>query len=64
MFSLFSSHSVKHLLEREFFPFLVALIVAQVYFKWGSFALELVGFIVTWLVLGFGINAVLRAFKK
>lgn len=64
MFSLYSTHSFKQLLEREFFPFTIALIIAQIYFKWGSFALELIGFIVTWLVLGFVANSVLRAFKK
>ncbi|MGC3940163.1 hypothetical protein ACOTTU_20360 [Roseobacter sp. EG26] len=64
MYSLLKTFALKDILEREFLPFVIALIVAQLYFKWGSFALELVGFIFTWLVLGFVAQLVLRAFRK
>ncbi|WP_187429777.1 hypothetical protein ROLI_015660 [Roseobacter fucihabitans] len=64
MYSLLKALSFKDVLEREFIPFLAALIVAQLYFKWGSFALELVGFIFTWLVLGFVLQKILSAIRK
>ncbi len=64
MYSLLKTFALKDILEREFIPFTVALIVAQLYFKWGSFALELVGFIFTWLVLGFVAQLILSAFRK
>ncbi|WP_298970540.1 hypothetical protein [uncultured Roseobacter sp.] len=61
---MLKTFALKDILEREFIPFTVALIVAQLYFKWGSFALELVGFIFTWLVLGFVAQLILSAFRK
>jgi hypothetical protein len=60
VFSLITMLPLRQTLQRELLPFVIALVIAQLYFKWGSFALELVGFIATWLVLGFLVNAVLR----
>jgi hypothetical protein len=51
-------------MERELIPFALALLVAQLWFKWGSFALELVGFLVVWFVLGFVASVLLRALKR
>ena len=39
-------------MERELVPFALSLLIAQVFFKWGSFALELLGFLLLWFVLG------------
>ncbi|MFK7879058.1 hypothetical protein [Roseobacter sp.] len=64
MYSLFKTFALKDILEREFLPFTIALIIAQLYFKWGSFALELVGFIFTWLILGYGAQILLNAIRK
>lgn len=64
MYSLIRTNSLKAILERELLPFIGALIIAQLFFKWGSFALELVGFIATWYVLGFAVNLLLRSIKK
>jgi hypothetical protein len=61
MYSLVKYNGLRHLLEREMLPFAIALVIAQIYFKWGSFALELVGFIATWFVLGFVVERLLRA---
>ena len=51
-------------MEREFVPFVAALLIAQLWFKWGSFALELVGFVVVWLLFGFVADIVLSAKKR
>lgn len=64
MYSLFKTVALKDIMEREFLPFALALIIAQLYFKWGSFALELVGFVFTWLVLGFVAQVILNLFRK
>lgn len=64
MYSLFKTVALKDIMEREFIPFALALIIAQLYFKWGSFALELVGFVFTWLVLGFVAQVILNLFRK
>lgn len=64
MYSLIAENSIRHILEREFVPFLLALVVAQLYFKWGSFALELVGFVVVWFAFGLIADRLLRAIRK
>jgi hypothetical protein len=64
MYLLTKTNNLKAILERELLPFCVALIIAQVYFKWGSFALELIGFIATWYVLGFTLDSVLRLIRN
>lgn len=53
MYSLIRTAGLRLTLAQELLPFGVALLIAQTYFKWGSFALELVGFIALWLVFGF-----------
>ena len=64
MYSLLSQIGLRPSLEREFLPFMAALTIAQIWFKWGSFALELLGFTVVWFALGFIANAVLRAIRR
>lgn len=60
MYSLLNTNALKAVLERELLPFVLSLVIAQIFFKWGSFALELVGFLVTWYVLGHIAERVLR----
>lgn len=64
MYSLVKSNGIRVALEREFLPFAIALLVAQLWFKWGSFALELVGFLVVWFALGFVADRLLTILKR
>ena len=64
LYSLIKLNSRKTVLQHELPSFIVALIIAQLFFKWGSFTLELVGFIATWYVLGFAINLLTRTTRK
>lgn len=64
MYSLIKTNGIRRLLEREFAPFALALLIAQIWFKWGSFSLELIGFIAVWFVLGFVADILLRALKR
>lgn len=64
MYSLIKTNGLRHVLEREFLPFILALIIAQLWFKWGSFALELVGFVAVWLVLGLLADVALGSRRK
>lgn len=64
MYSLIKTNGIRRLLEREFLPFVLALLVAQIWFKWGSFSLELIGFIAVWFALGLLADALLRALKR
>lgn len=45
------SQGVKSFLRQEGPWLLIAFIIADVFYKWGSFALECVGFLLTWYAL-------------
>ena len=64
MYSLLSRIGLHESLTKELVPFILALVIAQIWFKWGSFALELIGFVVTWFVLGFVADLILRAIRR
>lgn len=38
--------------------FIISLLVAEVFYKFGSFSLELLAFLPTWYVVGRGIRAI------
>ncbi|MCK8462476.1 hypothetical protein MUY35_01265 [Aliiroseovarius sp. S1339] len=64
MFSLVNVFGLREILVREALPFAVSLTVAQIFFKWGSFALELIGFLALWLTLGAMLHLVQDTLKK
>lgn len=64
MYSIVKTNGIRYALERELIPFALALLIAQIWFKWGSFALELIGFIAVWFLLGFVVDVVFRALKR
>ncbi len=45
------SQGVKSFLRQEAPWLLIAFVIADLFYKWGSFALECVGFLLTWYVL-------------
>jgi hypothetical protein len=51
MFSLIKTLGVEMSLRREAVPFLVAFVIASLFFKFGSFALECAAFLAVWYVL-------------
>ena len=58
MYSLLTKIGLARSVRAEFLPFVIALFIAQLFFKWGSFSLELLGFLVVWGVLGFLFNRI------
>jgi len=52
MYSLIAKTGFGLTLKRELAPFALAVLVAQLWFKWGSFALELLGFLIVWYAIG------------
>lgn len=64
MYSLVKTNGIRAALEREFLPFAIALTIAQIWFKFGSFALELAGFLAVWFALGFLADRILEAVKR
>ena len=51
MFELLRSSTLHHLLARQAPALAISLIVAELFYKFGSFTLECIGFLVTWFVL-------------
>ena len=51
MFELFRSSTLRQLLARQAPALAISLIVAELFYKFGSFTLECVGFLATWFVL-------------
>jgi hypothetical protein len=53
MFSLIKDLGVRIALKQEAIPFLIAFAVAELLFKFKSFALECLAFLAVWFVLSF-----------
>lgn len=51
MFKLIHSLSMSELLRQQFPVFAISFLIAEFFYKFGSFALECVAFLVTWYVL-------------
>ena len=51
MFELLRSSTLRHLLARQAPALVISLIVADLFYKFGSFTLECLGFLATWFVL-------------
>ena len=51
MFELLRSSSLRQLLARQAPALVISLIVAEMFYKFGSFTLECLGFLATWFVL-------------
>ena len=62
MFELLRSSTLRQLLARQAPALVISLIVAELFYKFGSFTLECLGFLVTWLALDATFAFVARAF--
>ena len=51
MFELLRSSTLRQLLARQAPALVLSLIVAELFYKFGSFTLECLGFLATWFVL-------------
>jgi hypothetical protein len=60
VFTLVQTIGLSAAARREFVPFAVAFLIADLYFKFGSFALECVTFLATWYVLSLVFDVVMR----
>ena len=64
MFELLRSSTLRQLLARQAPALALSLIVAELFYKFGSFTLECLGFLVTWFVLDAVFAQVGRALSK
>ena len=51
MFELIRSSSSRELFTRHMPGLLIAFVIAEMFYKWGSFSLECLGFLATWFVV-------------
>ncbi|MBL6614876.1 MAG: hypothetical protein ISP49_00580 [Reyranella sp.] len=53
MYSLIQTLGLQAVMKRELVPFIVAFVVAELFYKFHSFSLECIAFLVTWAVLSY-----------
>ena len=64
MFELLRSSPLRQLLSRQAPTLVISLVVAEMFYKFGSFTLECLGFLATWLVLDAMFALVARTLTK
>ena len=64
MFELIRSVPLRQLLARQAPALAGSLVIAELFYKFGSFTLECLGFLVTWFVLDATIAGIARAFAR
>ena len=64
MFELLRSSTLRQLLARQVPALALSLIVAELFYKFGSFTLECLGFLATWFVLDAVFAWIGRALSK
>ena len=53
MYSLVQTLGIQTSLKREFAPFIVAFMIAEFFYKFHSFTLECIAFLITWAALSY-----------
>lgn len=64
MYQVFKNTSLKQLILLEFPVFAVALFLAETFYKFGSFTLECIAFVATWLALSYVLHLLVVNRKK
>lgn len=52
MYSLIEKLGLLQFLRKEALPFLISLTIAELLYRFGSFTLECISFLVTWYIIG------------
>ena len=61
MFELLRSSTLRQLVARQAPALAISLVVAELFYKFGSFTLECLGFLATWFVLDAAFAQIARA---
>lgn len=64
MYTLLRNASLSVLVSTQAPSFLISFVIAELFFKWKSFALECLGFLALWFVLDALFSAVRSAWLK
>jgi hypothetical protein len=59
MYSLIQTLGLQTAMKRELVPFIVAFVIAELFYKFHSFSLECLAFLVTWAVLSYAQSLVM-----
>jgi hypothetical protein len=60
MFTLIQTIGVNAAAKRELAPLAIAFVIAELFYKFGSFALECVAFLATWYVFSLAFDYLTR----
>jgi hypothetical protein len=52
MYTLIEQSGIRRFIQREALPFSLAFVSAELFYHFGSFSLECLAFLTTWLVIG------------
>jgi hypothetical protein len=63
MFSLIRDLGLRAAVKQEAVPFVIAFVIAELFFKFKSFALECLAFLAVWAVLSFVQSLILPSSK-
>ena len=58
MYTMFKHLPIRTMATTQAPALLIAFVIAELFYKWKSFALECLGFLVTWFVLDFVISTI------
>ena len=64
MFELLRSSTLRQLLSRQAPSLVISMVIAEMFYKLGSFTLECIAFLVTWFVVDWIIASVTGAASK
>ena len=64
MFELVRSVPLRHLFARQAPALVASLVIAELFYKFGSFTLECLGFLATWFVLDAMLSGLARMFAR
>ena len=64
MFTLLRLLPWQRLIAEQLPAFAIAWVIAETFYKWHSFSLEMLGFLATWAVLDAGIQGLRRWFLR
>jgi len=53
LYSLIQTLGIQVAMKRELAPFVVAFVIAELFYKFRSFALECIAFLITWAILSY-----------
>ena len=64
MYALIRSLPLRQLVLEQLPPLAVALVIAELFYKFHSFTLECIAFLATWYVADAAVNFLINAFTK